>query len=341
MVSTTESMILITGGCGYIGSHIALELLNQGYEVLIVDNLSNSSSTVVQKLYRLSGILPTLYVADLRDIASIQAIFASQPITAVIHCAGVKSVAESVANPAKYHSNNVIGSSNLLSVMQQYQVDKLIFSSSATVYAQTAPVPFQESAPLRPNNPYGDTKLSTERLIGTMQQHTALSAIILRYFNPVGAHHSGLLGENPTDSPNNLFPCLAKIAQQELPSLTIFGNDYATSDGTCVRDYVHVVDVATAHVAAVQYLLQQPKQCLIANIGNARGYSVLEALTMFAKMSTRMIPYQFGSRRTGDMAVSIAATDTIRHILQWHPKHSLAQMCQDHWQSFLASCSLE
>lgn len=327
--------ILVTGGCGYIGSHTVVELFAAGYEVIIVDNLSNSSSNVLERIEKISGKRPIFYQVDVRDEIKLAAICEKHKIDAVVHFAALKAVGESVAKPELYYENNVSGSLILFKVLAKYNIKKIVFSSSATVYGDPHTVPITEDFPLAATNPYGWTKLMMEQILRDLYvADNSWSIAILRYFNPVGAHHSGLIGENPNGIPNNLMPYISQVAVGKLKELSIFGNDYATHDGTGVRDYIHVVDLAIGHIKALDYLFKH-NEVLTVNLGTGIGYSVLDVVHAFAKASAREIPYVIKPRRHGDVAQCFANPQKAKELIGWVAKYDLEQMCSDcwHWQS--------
>ena len=324
--------VLLTGGTGYIGSHACVQLLEQGHEVTLLDNLCNSSYLVCERIRRITGKSVRFIEADLCDEAALAAVFANDNYDAVIHFAGLKAVAESVAQPLRYYRNNVGGTLNLLAAMQQAGVKKLVFSSSATVYGIPQTLPIRETAPLHATNPYGNTKLVIEQILrDTFAADNSWRIACLRYFNPVGAHDSGLIGENPRGIPNNLMPYLGQVALGKLPRLAIYGNDYPTVDGTGVRDYIHVVDLALGHVAALASLGPDTPYITV-NLGCGRGFSVLEMLQAFEKAAGHAIPYRIEPRRAGDVAACYADTRQAAAVLHWHATLGLDRMCADVWR---------
>ena len=328
--------ILITGGAGYIGSHTAVELLNAGHHVVILDNLCNSSIKVLDRIQNLAGPNFTFIQDDVRNASALDAIFKAHTIEGVIHFAGLKAVGESVAQPIRYFDNNVGSTLALLQAMDRANVRRIVFSSSATVYGDPAQVPITEASQLQVTNPYGRTKLMCEDILRDLQaadpQNPNLWQVaILRYFNPVGAHISGTIGEHPNGIPNNLMPFITQVAVGKREYLSIFGNDYPTPDGTGVRDYIHVTDLAQGHVAAVQRLLDHPGS-LTVNLGTGRGYSVLEVVAAFAAASQREVPYEVMPRRPGDVAACYADPSLARELLGWSARHDLARMCADSWR---------
>ena len=325
-------MIFVTGGAGYIGSHTCVELLNAGHTVTVFDNLSNSQPEAIKRVERITGKSVHFIEGDIRDQAALTAALqASQP-TAVIHFAGLKAVGESVAQPLHYYDNNVVGTLCLLRAMQAAAVKTLVFSSSATVYGDPQRLPLTEDHPLSATNPYGQTKLVIENMLRDLYRSDAAWRIaILRYFNPVGAHASGLIGEDPQGVPNNLLPYVAQVAVGRRDCLNVWGNDYPTPDGTGVRDYIHVVDLALGHLAALDQLGQAP-QCLTVNLGTGTGYSVLDMVRAFSAASGRPIAYQFSPRRAGDVAACYADPALAQQRLGWRAERDSATMCADAWR---------
>ena len=326
--------ILVTGGAGFIGSHTCVELLEAGYDVTVVDNLINSSELALERVEAIAGRKLSFVHADIRDAAALQSVFAAKPIDGVVHFAGLKAVGESVAEPLKYYDHNVHGSRTLLQCMLEHDVYDLVFSSSATVYGDPQTVPISESAPLSAVNPYGQTKLIIENMIRELGAAVpALNAVLLRYFNPVGAHPSGLIGEDPQDIPNNLMPYIAQVAVGKLDKLRVFGSDYPTKDGTGVRDYIHVVDLARGHLAALKRLAESPG-VVAYNLGTGNGYSVLQMHAAFERAADRSIPYELVERRGGDAAVCFADPALAEQELGWRAELELEAMTRDawHWQ---------
>lgn len=324
--------ILVTGGTGYIGSHTSVDLIENGYDVIIVDNLSNSKIEVLDRIHQITGKKPKFYKADLTNRAELEQVFSENEFSAIIHFAGLKAVAESVKYPLKYYRNNLIGSITLFELMEKYGIKNIVFSSSATVYGTTAKVPFSEDSPLGAVNPYGRTKLMIEDILRDMYTADPTYAIaILRYFNPVGAHPSGLIGEDPNGIPNNLMPYMAMVAAGSLPKLYVYGNDYDTTDGTGVRDYIHVMDLSAGHIKALEKILSSPG-LYTYNLGTGRGYSVLEMIHAFEAASGRQIPYEIVDRRPGDIAVSYADVSKAERELGWKAKYSIQDMCADTWR---------
>ncbi len=342
--------ILVSGGTGFIGSHTAVALMEAGYSPVLVDNLSNSDASVVDRIAAISGRRPAFYAEDLRNEATLDGIFAAHSIRAVIHFAGLKAVGESVAEPLRYYDNNLHSTLVLCRVMAARNVKTLIFSSSATVYGDPASVPIREDFPLGPTNPYGRTKLMIEQILTDLYTADPSWRItLLRYFNPVGAHPSGLIGENPQGIPNNLMPYVSRVAAGTLDHLNVFGNDYPTSDGTGVRDYIHVMDLAEGHVAALHYAnnrdipLVSPKDRkgsgtdpqpspLVVNLGTGRGYSVLEVVRAYEKACGRQIPFRITDRRPGDIATSYADPSLALRLFSWRASRDLDTMCADAWR---------
>jgi UDP-glucose 4-epimerase len=324
--------ILVTGGAGYIGSLTCIELLAANYELVVLDNLCNSSAEALRRVQVISGGELVFYKADLLDPAALERIFAAHAFDAVIHFAGLKAVGESVQEPLRYYRNNITGTLTLLETMAAHGVRDIVFSSSATVYGDPASVPITEDFPLQPTNPYGWTKLFIEQML--RDQHAAdpaWNAILLRYFNPVGAHPGGELGESPRGVPNNLMPYLAQVAVGRRPNLQVYGDDYDTPDGTGVRDYIHVMDLAKGHVAALRRLMQKAGVEAF-NLGTGRGYSVLEMIRAFEKTSGVEIPYNVVERRSGDVAASYADPGRANRDLNWVAKRGLDEMCADLWR---------
>jgi len=325
-------MIFVTGGAGYIGSHTCVELLNAGHTVTVFDNLSNSQPEALQRVERITGKSVHFIEGDIRDQAALTAALQASRPTAVIHFAGLKAVGESVAQPLHYYDNNVVGTLCLLRAMQAAAVKTLVFSSSATVYGDPQRLPLTEDHPLSATNPYGQTKLVIENMLRDLYRSDAAWRIaILRYFNPVGAHASGLIGEDPQGVPNNLLPYVAQVAVGRRDCLNVWGNDYPTPDGTGVRDYIHVVDLALGHLAALDQLGQAP-QCLTVNLGTGTGYSVLDMVRAFSAASGRPIAYQFSPRRAGDVAACYADPALAQQRLGWRAERDLATMCADAWR---------
>ena len=322
-------MILVTGGTGYIGSHTVVELINNGYEVVIVDNFSNSKPLVLDRLKEITGKEIPFYELDLCDKEKLRKVFEEQKIDAVIHFAGYKAVGESVAKPLMYYRNNIDSTLSLLEVMNEYGVKKIVFSSSATVYGKPEKLPIREDAKLSTTNPYGTTKLYIEGILKDLYiSDNEWSIAVLRYFNPVGAHKSGLIGEDPNGIPNNLMPYIVKVAMGELPYLRVFGNDYETKDGTGVRDYIHIMDLARGHIKAIDYVIKN-KGIDYYNLGTGCGYSVLEILEEFEKINKVNIPYQVVDRRDGDIAKCYADTKYAKEKLNFVAEYGLSEMVMD------------
>ena len=333
--------ILVTGGAGFIGSHVCVELLMLGYKVIVIDNLSNSyinSLHGVKKIVNIDLNFDlkkhtnfTFVKVDIRVIDHIEKIFSSQTIDAVIHLAGLKSVSESVENPEKYSLNNVNGSINLFNAMKKFNCKKIVFSSSATVYGNAIESPINESAQIMPTNPYGKNKSDIEKeLKNLFDLDKTWRIAILRFFNPIGAHKSGFIGENPSDTPNNLMPYILKVASGDLEILSIFGNDYDTHDGTGVRDYIHVMDLVSGHIMALKALKKKP-QIMTVNLGTGIGYSVFDVVRSFEKVSKQKVSFKVLSRRDGDVATSYSDPAFAKQTLNWKAKYNLEEMCYDSW----------
>lgn len=324
--------ILVTGGLGYIGSHTVVELLNAGYDVVVVDNLSNAKLDVGGRVRKITGKDFDFVEADIRDRAAMEAAFAAHKVEAVIHFAGLKAVGESVEQPLRYYDNNVNGSVILFETMQKYGVKQMVFSSSATVYGDPHTVPIKEDFPLHATNPYGRSKLMIEEILRDLHvSDKSWHIALLRYFNPVGAHESGLIGEDPNGIPNNLLPYIAQVAEGRREKLSVYGNDYPTPDGTGMRDYIHVVDLAIAHVKALDKLAKGAG-IFTYNLGTGRSNSVLEMVRSFEKASGKQIPYQIVARRPGDIAVCYADPALAREELGWTATRNVEQMCADAWR---------
>ena len=323
--------ILVTGGAGYIGSHTCLELLNENYDVVVLDNLSNSSEESLIRIKKITGKSLDFYNADLLNKNEIAAVFSDHTIDAVIHFAGLKAVGESVMMPLTYFHNNITGTLNLLDVMTEFKVKNIVFSSSATVYGDPASLPIKENFPLSATNPYGRTKLMIEEILQDLYlADNDWNIALLRYFNPVGAHESGEIGENPFGLPNNLVPYISQVAVGRLPELNVFGNDYDTLDGTGVRDFIHVVDLALGHIKTLPKLFTRPG-VVIYNLGTGHGYSVLDIITAFEKASGKKIPYRIVDRRPGDIAACWADPSEAKAALGWEANKPLTDMCRDTW----------
>ncbi|RYF67176.1 MAG: UDP-glucose 4-epimerase GalE [Comamonadaceae bacterium] len=326
-------MILVTGGAGFIGSHTCVALAAAQMPFVILDNFSNSRRSVLERLERITGLVPLFVDSDVRDGARVEQVLREHRIESVVHFAALKSVGESVREPLRYYDNNVSGTVTLLQAMKAAQVRTLVFSSSATVYGEPASLPIREDFPLSATNPYGSTKLMMEQVLADVDHAEPGQWRIarLRYFNPVGAHESGLIGEDPRDVPNNLLPYVAQVAAGLRPALSVYGDDYATPDGTGVRDYIHVSDLADGHVAALRYLREQPG-LLTVNLGTGQPVSVLEMVRGFEKASGRPVPYQVVARRPGDVAQCWADPAQAEQLLGWRARHGLDRMCQDAWR---------
>ncbi|KVU47947.1 UDP-glucose 4-epimerase [Burkholderia ubonensis] len=329
---TTKGTILVTGGAGYIGSHTAVELLDHGYDVVIVDNLVNSKAESVRRVAQITGNTPAFHQVDVCDEAALGKVFDAHPITGVIHFAALKAVGESVAKPLEYYQNNIGGLLTVLKVMRERNVKQFVFSSSATVYGVPERSPIDESFPLSATNPYGQSKLIAEQVLRDLElSDPSWRIATLRYFNPVGAHASGLIGEDPAGIPNNLMPYVAQVAVGKLAKLRVFGSDYPTPDGTGVRDYIHVVDLAQGHIAALDALVKRDAS-FVVNLGTGRGYSVLEVVRAFEKASGRPVPYELVARRPGDVAECYANPQAAADVIGWRAKFGLDEMCVDHWR---------
>ncbi len=325
-------MIFVTGGAGYIGSHTCVELLNAGYQVTVFDNFSNSQPEAIQRVERITGKKLPCIEGDIRDPAALDAALKASQATAVIHFAGLKAVGESVEQPLHYYDNNVSGTVKLLQAMQANAIKTLVFSSSATVYGDPQTLPLTEDHPLSATNPYGQTKLVIENMLRDLYRSDPSWHIgILRYFNPVGAHTSSLIGEDPQGTPNNLMPYVAQVAIGRREFLNVWGNDYATPDGTGVRDYIHVVDLALGHLAALERLQAAP-QCFEVNLGTGVGYSVLDMVRAFEQASSKPVAYQFMPRRAGDVAACYADPAYAKALLGWQAQRDLPAMCVDAWR---------
>ncbi|MSQ53578.1 MAG: UDP-glucose 4-epimerase GalE [Betaproteobacteria bacterium] len=324
--------MLVTGGAGFIGSHTVVELIKAGYEVAILDNLSNSREESINRIERITGTRPGFHRADIRDSEALAKIFALRRFSAVIHFAGLKAVGESVEQPLRYYENNVGGTLTLCEAMQAQGVRTLVFSSSATVYGDPASVPIREDAPTHPTNPYGRSKMMVEEMLRDLaESEPGWSIALLRYFNPVSAHESGLIGENPRGVPNNLMPYVCQVATGRLGELRVFGSDYPTPDGTGVRDYIHIVDLALGHIFALK-ALTQTSGVMLANLGTGRGYSVLEVIAAFERASGTIIARSMAPRRSGDIAQCYADPSHANSRLGWSARKNLDEMCQDAWR---------
>jgi len=340
-----KNKILVTGGAGYIGTHTCIALHEAGYDFVVYDNLFNSSREAINRVSTLIGQTIEFIEGDIRDAESLKQVFAAHHFFGVIHFAGLKAVGESVAKPLMYYNNNVSGTITLLEIMSEYDVKNFVFSSSATVYGDPESLPINEESPRSCTNPYGQSKLTVEHILEDLAvSDDSWNLIALRYFNPVGAHPSGQIGEDPNDIPNNLMPYISQVAVDKLEKLSIFGNDYSTVDGTGVRDFIHVTDLAQGHVAAFDYLEKQTRLnesgttkknsvgFLPINLGTGKGTSVLELVSVFSDVSGQAIPYQFTDRRAGDIASCYASVDKAKTLLGWQAELSITDMCQDTWR---------
>ena len=326
-----DKKILVTGGAGYIASHTEVELLNRGYEVIAFDNMVNSCDESIKRVEQITGKKIKFYNADMRDRDAMEKIFSENEIDSVIHFAGLKAVGESVSKPLEYYDNNIYGTLVLLDVMRKHGVKKIVFSSSATVYGTPERLPLDETCSLSTTNPYGSTKLMLENILQDLYvSDKEWNIVLLRYFNPVGAHESGLIGEDPKGIPNNLAPFIAKVAGGKLPCVNVFGNDYDTPDGTGVRDYIHVVDLALGHVKAIENVSE--KGVHIFNLGTGNGYSVLQVIKAFEKACGHEIPYKICPRRPGDIAACYASVDKAKNELGWEATLGVDEMCASMWK---------
>jgi len=323
--------VLVTGGAGFIGSHTVLELLEAGYEVVVVDNLCNASEESLHRVEKITGKKAAFYLADIRDREAMQKIFAEHKIDWVIHFAGLKAVGESCAKPVEYYDNNLVGTLVLLEVMREAGCKRIVFSSSATVYGDPEELPLKETTKLNPTtNPYGTTKVMQEQILRDVYKADGeWNVVLLRYFNPVGAHKSGLIGEDPKGIPNNLMPYVAQVASGKLKQIGVFGNDYPTPDGTGVRDYIHVVDLARGHVAAIKALTEPGVR--VYNLGTGHGYSVLDMIHAFEKACGKKLPYEIKPRRAGDIPSCYASSEKAEKELGWKAEYDLETMCRDQW----------
>ncbi len=328
--------ILVTGGAGFIGSHTCVELISSGYKVVVLDNLVNSSKEAVRRVEKITGVTIPFYPVDLLDVDGLNKVFDDEHIDAVIHFAGLKAVGESVAKPWEYYNNNITGTLNLCKVMMEHNVKNIIFSSSATVYGDPAEIPITENCPKGDiTNPYGHTKSMLEQMLSDIYKaDNQWNVVLLRYFNPIGAHESGLIGEDPSGIPNNLVPYIAKVAVGKLDCLGVFGDDYDTPDGTGVRDYIHVVDLAKGHVKALKKIEEGSGLC-VYNLGTGTGYSVLQVVKAYEKACGKPINYQIKDRRPGDIATCYANPTKAREELGWEAEYDIDRMCEDsyRWQS--------
>ena len=324
--------ILVTGGTGFIGSHTCVALFDAGYDVIVLDNLCNSEASIVERIGQICGQEPVFIEGDIRDAGLLENLFARHSVSAVLHFAGLKAVGESVNKPQEYYDNNVVGTSVLLSAMQNANVKTMVFSSSATVYGEPARVPITEDFPRSATNPYGENKLEIENILADLYQSSPGWRIArLRYFNPIGAHKSGLIGETPTGVPDNLMPFITQAAAGLRDELSVFGDDYDTPDGTGVRDYIHVVDLANGHVAALDYL-ERNQELLTVNLGTGHGVSVLEMIKTFETVNNCKVPYRISPRRPGDIAKCWADTSLANRLLGWQATLTLEDMCRDAWR---------
>ncbi len=323
--------VLISGGTGFIGSHTCIELINAGYDIVVADNLCNSKKEVLNRLKTITGKTIKFYEIDLRDKKALDNIFKTEKIDSVIHFAGLKAVGESVAKPLEYYDNNLISTLVLCEVMRENNCKRLVFSSSATVYGTQEEMPLREDMPLGAINPYGKTKLFIEEILRDLAVSEEWSIALLRYFNPIGAHQSGLIGEDPNGIPNNLMPYISQVAVGRLKELSVFGDDYNTPDGTGVRDYIHVVDLARGHVKAVEYVLKATG-CEAFNLGTGKGTSVLELKNAFEKASGKEVPFKIVARRPGDLATVYALPNKAKEVLGWEAEYDVERMCVDTWR---------
>lgn len=325
-------MVLVTGGAGYIGSHTVVLLIEAGFEVVVYDNFCNSSREAIRRVEKIVGQAIVVVEGDIRDREGLQRVFDDYPIEAVIHFAGLKAVGESVEKPLEYYDNNVVGSNILFEVMRDNNCKSIVFSSSATVYGDPATTPVKEDFPISATNPYGRSKLFIEEMLrDVFVSDNTWKIVLLRYFNPVGAHISGTIGEDPSDIPNNLMPFIAQTAVGKREFLSVFGDDYDTSDGTGVRDYIHVVDLSDAHVKALQRI-ESFNAVMTINLGTGRGYSVLEMVQAFEKASGKKVAYTIAPRRAGDIAINYADTSYAKEVLGWEATYDIDQMCEDSWR---------
>ncbi len=327
-----EMNILVTGGCGFIGSHTCVELLNAGHNVVVADNLCNSKAEVLEDISAITGRSPAFYETDLRDTAGLEKIFRENNFDAVIHFAGLKAVAESVREPLEYYENNLGATFTLCRVMDEFDCRRLVFSSSATVYGVNNPVPFREGMPTAATNPYGRTKIMIEQMLEDLAAADSRWRIcVLRYFNPIGAHPSGLIGEDPNGTPNNLVPYVSQVAAGLRERVTVYGNDYDTPDGTGVRDYIHVVDLARGHIAALKFTARH-EGIDVFNLGTGKGTSVLEIINAYSRSCGHKIDYEIAPRRPGDIASCYADISKAQKVLGWSAKRGIQEMCDDSWR---------
>ena len=325
-------IVCITGGTGFIGSHVCITLIESGHRVILLDNLSNSSVSVLDNIQNITGIKPDFYDIDIRDYDSLHAFFLQSKIDCVIHCAALKSISESTKNPLEYYENNIIGTINLLKAMKAGNCYNLIFSSSATVYGKPEKIPLTEECKTNALNAYGRTKLYIEEILQDLSDSDPRwTFVMLRYFNPVGAHPSGKIGENPKGIPNNLFPYILQVAKKEQPYLTVYGKNYNTPDGTCIRDYIHISDLASGHLAALQKI-NEFNGTTIINLGTGQGYSVMQIITEMQKAIGSKIPYIIGPKRKGDAEICYAATTKAQELLGWKAEKTIEDMCTDAWR---------
>ena len=335
-----KEKVLLTGGAGYIGSHTAVELIEAGYDVVIGDNFSNSQPEVIDRIEKIVNKDVKFYEIDFTDYEAVDKLFEKENFDAVIHIAGLKAVGESCSIPLNYYRNNLDSTLVLLDVMKKYNVENIVFSSSATVYGMAKEVPLKEDMPTSCTNPYGWTKYMNEQILRDVAKaNPRLSVVLLRYFNPIGAHSSGLIGENPNGIPNNLMPYIAQVATKKLPLLNVFGNDYPTKDGTGVRDYIHVVDLAKGHVKAIEYSFKN-RGAEVFNLGTGKGYSVLDIVNAFEEANNVAVPYVIVERRPGDIAECYADATKAQEMLNWRAEKDLVEMCKDSW-NWQQNCNLK
>ncbi len=324
-------MILVTGAGGYIGSHVCVDLIESGFTVIGLDNFSNSCRVVTERINKISNYKINILDCDMSDINSLRSIFRNNSIRAVIHLAALKSLSDSIDNPIKYYKNNIDSLTNLITIMDEFKCNKLVFSSSATVYCSSNSAPYSEDMILQPTNPYGWTKFICEKfLFDVSKSNHQFKFVALRYFNPVGAHKSGLIGEAPTTRPNNLMPLISNVALGTLTYLPVYGDKWPTCDGTGVRDYIHISDLSDGHIKSLNFLFSNENSVTI-NLGSGKGYSVLEVIKTFEKVSSKNIPYQIVNNRSGDVGISYADISKAKKILNWYPRFGLEEMCSDTW----------